>query len=64
MKSYEVNIVARVNTTLVVEAETEDEAIALAEQKWTDTYIVYNPDLQEYSDFTTIIGYEPQEVEN
>jgi hypothetical protein len=63
MTEYKVNIVARVNTTLIVEADNEEEAISLAEQKWTDTYIVYNPDLQEYSDFTTIIGYEPEEVE-
>jgi hypothetical protein len=63
MTEYKVNIVARVNTTLIVEAEDEEQACLLAEQKWTDTYIVYNPDLQEYSDFSTVIGYEPEEVE-
>lgn len=62
MKSYEVNIVARVNTTLIVEAEDKEQACEIAEQEWGEAYIVYNPDTQEYSDFSEIIGYEPDEV--
>jgi hypothetical protein len=62
MKQYEVNIVARIDTTILVNAENEEQACLLAEQEWGDTYIVYNPDLKEYSDFSTIIGYEPEEV--
>jgi hypothetical protein len=63
MKEYKVRITAYVETSEFVEAENEEQACRLAEQKWTDAYIVYNPDLQEYSDFSEIIGYEPEEVE-
>jgi hypothetical protein len=62
MKEYKVRITARVDTIEFVEAENEEQACLLAEQKWTETYIVYNPDLREYSDFSEIIGYEPEEI--
>jgi hypothetical protein len=63
MTQYEVNIVARIDTTILVNAESKEQACEIAEQEWGETYIVYNPDLKEYSDFSTIIGYEPEEVE-
>jgi hypothetical protein len=62
MKSYEVRIVARVDTAIVVEAESEEQACELAEQEWSDNFIVQNTYSKNLSNFTEIIGYEPEEV--
>ena len=62
MKRYEVNLVARLETTEIVEAENEEQACLLAEQQFGQTFVVYNSDEETYSSFTEIIGYEPEEV--
>lgn len=62
MKRYEVRLVARVDTTIVVEAEDEEQACLLAEEQWSDNFIVYNTYSKELSNFTEIIGYEPEEL--
>jgi hypothetical protein len=35
-----------------------------AEREWGATYIIYNPDTNEFLDFSDIIGYEPEELAN
>ena len=63
MTQYEVNIVAEAQTTILVNAESKEQACEIAEQEWGQTHIVYNQETQEYINFTNIIGYEPEEVE-
>jgi hypothetical protein len=62
MKKYEVNIVARLETTEIVMAENEEQACLLAEQQFGDIFVVYNSDVETYSSFDEIIGYEPEEI--
>jgi hypothetical protein len=62
MKQYEVNISAYINAVILIDAEDEDEACRLAENDFAETYVIYNPDQEEYRSFTDIIGYEPTEV--
>jgi hypothetical protein len=62
MKQYEVNIVARLETTEVVMADNEEEACILAEQQFGETFVVYNAEAETYGPFTEIIGYEPEEL--
>jgi hypothetical protein len=62
MKRYEVNIVARLETTEVVMADNEEHACMLAEQQFGETFVVYNADVETYEPFTEIIGYEPEET--
>jgi hypothetical protein len=62
MKNYEVRITAYVETTEIVEAENEEQACELAEQKWSEAHTVYNSEQDEHSGFYDIIGYEPEEV--
>jgi hypothetical protein len=62
MKQYEVNIVARLETTEIVMAENEEQACLLAEQQFGNIFVVYNSDEETYSSFDEIIGYEPEEV--
>jgi preprotein translocase subunit SecB len=62
LKQYEVNIVARLNTTLLVNAEDEEQACLIAEQEFGGTFSVYNRDIEEHESFTEIIGYEPEEI--
>ncbi len=63
MKSYEVRITAYVETAIIVDAESKEQACSLAEEEWSSQFIVYNPDLKEYSNFSDIIGYEPKEID-
>ena len=63
MKQYEVNISAYIDDIVLIEAESKEQAMLLAEEEWASTYIVYDPDQKEYKSFTNIIGYEPEEVE-
>lgn len=62
MKQYEVNIVARVETTQFVEAEDKEQACEIAEQEWGREHLVYCSETEEYEVFDTIIGYEPVEL--
>ena len=62
MKRYKVRLVARVDTSIVVEAQSEEEACLLAEEEWSDNFIVYNTYSKDLSNFTEIIGYEPEEL--
>ena len=62
MKQYEVNVSARVDSVILIEAEDEEQACLLAEEDFADTYVLYNPDQNEYRSFSSIIGYEPTEV--
>lgn len=62
MKQYEVNIVARLETTEIVMADNEEQACLLAEQQFGNTFVVYNSDVETYSSFDEIIGYEPEEI--
>jgi hypothetical protein len=62
MKQYEVNVSARVDSVILIEAEDEEQACFLAEEDFADTYVLYNPDQDEYRSFSSIIGYEPTEV--
>jgi hypothetical protein len=62
MKRYEVNIVARLETTEVVMADNEEHACMLAEQQFGEVFAVYNADVKTYEPFTEIIGYEPEEL--
>jgi hypothetical protein len=62
MKQYEVNVSARVDSVILIEAEDEEQACLLAEEDFADTYVLYNPDQDEYRSFSSIIGYEPTEV--
>jgi hypothetical protein len=62
MKRYEVNIVARLETTEVVMADNEEHACMLAEASFGEAFSVYNSDVETYEPFTEIIGYEPDEL--
>ena len=62
MKTYKVRITAYVETSQIVEAEDEDQACELAQQEWSDNYIVQNTYSKNLSNFTEIVGYEPEEV--
>ena len=62
MKRYEVNIVARLETTEVVMADNEEHACMLAEQQFGEAFVVYNSDEETYSSFDEVIGYEPEEL--
>jgi|Wag4MinimDraft_6_1082665.scaffolds.fasta_scaffold111492_2 hypothetical protein len=62
MKTYKVRITAYVETSIVVEADNDDQACELAQQEWSDNFIVQNTYSKDLSNFTEIIGYEPEEV--
>lgn len=62
MKEYKVRIMATVDTTEIVEAESIEEANRKAEEQWSDTFIVLNTYSKELENFTDIIGYEPVEL--
>ena len=62
MNQYEVNVSARVDAVILIEAEDEEQACLLAEEDFADTYVLYNPDQNEYRSFSSIIGYEPTKV--
>jgi hypothetical protein len=62
MKTYKVRITAYVETSIVVEADNDDQACELAQQEWSDNFIVQNTYSKDLSNFSEIIGYEPEEV--
>jgi hypothetical protein len=64
MKEYKVKITATIDTSRFVDAENEEEACLIAEREWGATYIIHNPDTNEFLDFSDIIGYEPEELAN
>jgi hypothetical protein len=51
-----------VETSIVVEADNDDQACELAQQEWSDNFIVQNTYSKDLSNFSEIIGYEPEEV--
>jgi hypothetical protein len=62
MTEYKVRITAYVETSQFVEAENEEQACELARQEWSESFIVLNTKTEALSDFSDIIGYEPEEL--
>ena len=62
MKEYEESIAAYVWSFEIVEAETEDEALQLANDWFKGTFAEYSPETKEVNPFTDVVAYKPKEV--
>lgn len=62
-KYWKVNVDVRWETTATVIADNEDEACFIAQDEIGERYLIIDTATNKYVDFTSIIGYEPEEIE-
>ena len=62
MAKYLVRVSLEYDTSVVVEANDVYEANELAKEEVGTTFLVYNSELEEYSDWQFITPYDPEEI--